>query len=95
MRFLHKLRVVPGVFPIGVLFLSAAAGLALAMIDVRSLRAEALLLVDVESGKVINEQNSTAPWYPASVTKLMTTYVTLKALRQGISEGTLFLVDGV
>ena len=51
------------------------------MLDVGAARAEALLLVDVDSGKVISEQNSTYPWYPASVTKLMTTYVTLKAVR--------------
>ena len=61
--------------------MTAAAGLGLTTLDVRSARAEALLLVDVDTGKVINEQNSTSPWYPASVTKLMTTYVTLKALR--------------
>src|SRR6266446_3879205 len=47
----------------------------------RSGVAEALLLVDVDSGRVISERNSTYPWYPASVTKLMTTYVTLKAVR--------------
>jgi D-alanyl-D-alanine carboxypeptidase len=57
-------------------------------------RAEALLLVDVESGKVINEQNATAPWYPASVTKLMTTYVTFKALRdRRITRDSLFMVS--
>src|SRR5215471_3836979 len=57
-------------------------------------RAEALLLVDVESGKVINEQNATAPWYPASVTKLMTTYVTFKALRdRRITRDSLFTVS--
>jgi len=63
------------------LALTATAGLSLTTLDVRSARAEALLLVDVDTGKVINEQNSTSPWYPASVTKLMTTYVTLKAVR--------------
>jgi D-alanyl-D-alanine carboxypeptidase len=35
----------------------------------------------VDSGQVISERNSTYPWYPASVTKLMTAYVTLKAVR--------------
>jgi D-alanyl-D-alanine carboxypeptidase len=81
--FLQKLLVVPtGVVATRVLALTAAAGLALATLDVRSLRAEALLLVDVDTGKVISEQNPTSPWYPASVTKLMTTYVTLKALRE-------------
>jgi D-alanyl-D-alanine carboxypeptidase len=48
--------------------------------------ADARLLVDVDSGKVISEQNSTHPWYPASVTKLMTTYVTLKAVRDRLIE---------
>jgi len=75
--FLQKLLVVPA----SVLALTAAAGLGLTTLDVRPARADALLLVDVDTGKVINEQNSTYPWYPASVTKLMTTYVTLKALR--------------
>jgi D-alanyl-D-alanine carboxypeptidase len=64
-----------------VLALTAGASFGLATLDVRLVRADALLLVDVDSGKVINEQNATYPWYPASVTKLMTTYVTLKAVR--------------
>jgi D-alanyl-D-alanine carboxypeptidase len=75
--FLQKLLLVPA----SALALTATAGLGLTMLDVRPGRADALLLVDVDTGKVINEQNSTYPWYPASVTKLMTTYVTLKALR--------------
>jgi D-alanyl-D-alanine carboxypeptidase len=63
------------------LVLLAGAGFGLTMLDVAAARADAVLLVDVESGKVISERNSTYPWYPASVTKLMTTYVTLKAVR--------------
>ncbi len=59
----------------------AAAGLGLTTLDVASAWADARLLVDVDSGKVISERNSTYPWYPASVTKLMTTYVTLKAVQ--------------
>ncbi len=39
--------------------------------------AEALLLVEVESGKVLHAENATYPWYPASITKIMTAYVTL------------------
>jgi D-alanyl-D-alanine carboxypeptidase len=54
-------------------------------------RAEARLLIDAESGKVLEGENATYPWYPASVTKLMTTYVTFKALReQRITADTLF-----
>ena len=30
---------------------------------------------------MLEGENATYPWYPASVTKLMTTYVTLKAVR--------------
>jgi D-alanyl-D-alanine carboxypeptidase len=89
-RFLQKLLVVPA----GALALMGGAGLGLTTLDVPPARAEASLLVDVESGKVINEQNSTYPWYPASVTKLMTTYVTLKALRDHrIELDTVFAVS--
>jgi D-alanyl-D-alanine carboxypeptidase len=45
--------------------------------------AEALLLVEVDTGKVLHAENATYPWYPASVTKLMTTYTTLRAVREG------------
>jgi D-alanyl-D-alanine carboxypeptidase len=44
---------------------------------------EALLLIDAESGKVLQAENATYPWYPASTSKLMTTYVTLKAVKDG------------
>ena len=44
-------------------------------------RAEALILVDADSGKVLRAENATYPWYPASTSKLMTLYVTLSALR--------------
>ena len=33
------------------------------------------LVVDAESGQALIENQSTTPWFPASVTKLMTTYV--------------------
>jgi D-alanyl-D-alanine carboxypeptidase len=74
--------------------MTAGAGVCLATLNGGSARAEALLLVDVESGKVVSEQNAAAPWYPASVTKLMTTYVTFKALRDHrIIRDSLFLVS--
>src|SRR5271169_3629647 len=41
------------------------------------------LVVDAESGQALIENESTAPWFPASVTKLMTTYVALSAVRDG------------
>jgi D-alanyl-D-alanine carboxypeptidase len=49
----------------------------------RIAHAEALLLVEADTGKVLESQNATYPWYPASVTKLMTAYVTLKAVKEG------------
>jgi D-alanyl-D-alanine carboxypeptidase len=45
--------------------------------------AEALLLIEAESGKVLFARNAGQPWYPASVTKLMTLYVTLRAVKEG------------
>ncbi len=41
------------------------------------------LVVDVDSGQTLFEREATAPWYPASLTKLMTTYVALQAVREG------------
>jgi D-alanyl-D-alanine carboxypeptidase len=58
--------------------------------------AEALLVVEADTGKVLQADNATYPWYPASVTKLMTAYVTLKAVKDGrISLDTLFTVSPV
>jgi D-alanyl-D-alanine carboxypeptidase len=74
--------------------LIAGNGFALRMLDAVPAKADALLLVDVDSGKLISERNSTHPWYPASVTKLMTTYVTLKAVRDHrISLDSVFTVS--
>ncbi len=44
---------------------------------------EALLLIEADTGKVLKAENATYPWYPASVTKIMTAYLTLKAVREG------------
>src|SRR6516165_4835282 len=46
-------------------------------------RAEALLVIEAESGRVLYAQNAGQAWYPASVTKLMTAYVTLRAVKEG------------
>ncbi|MFD1302465.1 D-alanyl-D-alanine carboxypeptidase family protein [Methylobacterium marchantiae] len=42
-----------------------------------------ILVVEVDSGKVVYSQGATDPWFPASITKLMTTYVALDLVRQG------------
>src|SRR5271154_2950051 len=48
-----------------------------------SARATPYLVVDADSGQVLIEDEATAPWYPASLTKLMTVYVALDAVRGG------------
>jgi D-alanyl-D-alanine carboxypeptidase len=70
-----------------------AAALAI-LVAPRALHAEARLLVEADTGKVLEAENATIPWYPASVTKLMTAYVTLKAVKDGkITLDTLFTVS--
>ena len=59
------------------------AGLAVALLMPLRAGAEALLVVEADTGKVLQADNATMPWYPASVTKLMTAYVTLKAVKDG------------
>jgi D-alanyl-D-alanine carboxypeptidase len=41
------------------------------------------LVIEVDSGKVLYAERATDPWYPASITKLMTAYVALSAVREG------------
>lgn len=56
---------------------------ALAFAAPRAAQAEAWLVVEADTGKVLQADNATMPWYPASVTKIMTAYVTLKAVKEG------------
>jgi D-alanyl-D-alanine carboxypeptidase len=55
----------------------------MASLSVSRAAAEAQILVDVETGKVLHAENATMPWYPASITKIMTTYATLRAVKEG------------
>ncbi|HVZ13182.1 MAG TPA: D-alanyl-D-alanine carboxypeptidase family protein [Bauldia sp.] len=41
------------------------------------------IVIDVNTGKVLESNNSDALWHPASLTKLMTAYVVFEALRDG------------
>src|SRR6202051_4903663 len=69
---------------------------ALGIVAPRLAHAEALLVVEADTGKVLQAENATYPWYPASVTKLMTAYVTLKAVKEGrMSLDTLLTVSPV
>ena len=74
--------------------LFAAALAVAALLAPRTTHAEALLLIEADSGKVLQADNATIPWYPASVTKIMTAYVTLKAVKDGkITLDTLITVS--
>ncbi|WP_209002029.1 D-alanyl-D-alanine carboxypeptidase family protein [Stappia albiluteola] len=43
----------------------------------------AWIVLDAQTGDVLDEKDATRPWYPASITKLMTAYVAFKAIREG------------
>ncbi|WP_338023409.1 D-alanyl-D-alanine carboxypeptidase family protein [Aquabacter spiritensis] len=59
-------------------------------------RATPMLLVEADTGKVLEQQDAGKPWYPASVTKLMTVYVSLNAMRQGrVTGDSLFTVSAL
>ncbi len=59
-------------------------GLAAALaLGAASVQATPYLVVDADSDQVLMENEPTAPWYPASLTKLMTVYVALDAVRSG------------
>lgn len=43
----------------------------------------AAIVIDADTGRVVHETESTQRWYPASLTKVMTIYLTLSALENG------------
>ena len=68
----------------------------LAVVAPRMAQAEALLVVEADTGKVLQADNATMPWYPASLSKMMTAYVTLKAVKEGrVSLDTLVTVSPI
>ena len=72
------------------------AGLSITLLLAASGRAqaEAQLLIEAATGKVLHAENATYPWYPASVTKLMTAYTTLRAIKdKKITFNTLLTVS--
>lgn len=62
---------------LAVLIAGAATGPAFAQ------QAHAWLVFDARTGEVIERENADQAWYPASVTKLMTTYVAFQAVKAG------------
>jgi D-alanyl-D-alanine carboxypeptidase len=61
----------------------AAIGCAATGLAAPRASAEAQLVIEAESGKVLFAENAAYPWYPASVTKVMTAYAVLRAVRDG------------
>jgi D-alanyl-D-alanine carboxypeptidase len=43
----------------------------------------AAIMIDADNGAVLHEENATHSWYPASLTKVMTLYMTFDALKAG------------
>ena len=62
---------------IGVAFVAAALQMA------GPANAGASIVLDVSSGKVLAQENAFQRWYPASLTKLMTAYIAMRALKTG------------
>jgi D-alanyl-D-alanine carboxypeptidase len=60
--------------------LGAVAGICAPLAAVVA-KAEPALVIEATSGEVLFQDQSTTPWYPASLTKLMTLYVALSAVR--------------
>src|SRR5262245_63937908 len=76
-----------------IMILGLAAG-ALVLTATDNAQAEAQLLIEASTGNVLHAENATYPWYPASVTKLMTAYTTLRAIKEGkIALNTLLTVS--
>ena len=65
------------------LFLAPFIVLGLFLSSVFPTQAGPFILVDLNSEKVLAADRPTDPWYPASITKLMTLYVAVEAIRNG------------
>lgn len=72
-RLYAALRLVPVAAAASMLFLSTA----------QTAGANPHILVDVGTGRVLDQQEAFRRWYPASLTKLMTSYVTFRAIQSG------------
>src|SRR5690554_5563875 len=57
--------------------------LAAAIFQAGTAQAGPAMLVDLGTGKVLEHEDAFAPWYPASLTKLMTTLVVFRAVKAG------------
>ena len=55
----------------------------LLLAPVSSYGSHAAIIIDADNGSVLHELNATHSWYPASLTKVMTLYMTFDALKAG------------
>jgi len=62
---------------------ATCAALSAAPLSVAPAAAEALLVIEADTGKVLHADHATTPWYPASITKILTVYVALRAVKEG------------
>jgi D-alanyl-D-alanine carboxypeptidase len=65
------------------LIFKAAFLLAVLAMPWRAAQASPSIVIDAETGLVIYAEDADHPWYPASLTKLMTGYLTFEAIRDG------------
>jgi len=63
--------------------LAAAVLIGFALSGPRALAASAVVVIDTETGSVLHQEHAGVPWYPASLTKLMTAYVTFQEIKAG------------
>ena len=56
---------------------------ALLLMPTNSMAANPHILVDLNTGKILSESGANNRWHPASLTKLMTAYVTFRAIAKG------------
>jgi D-alanyl-D-alanine carboxypeptidase len=64
-------------------FLLALIAACLMLVSQTSYGRHAALLIDADNGNVLYEMEANQSWYPASLTKLMTLYMTFSALESG------------
>lgn len=60
-----------------------ACAIALSALRPNAAAGAPLLVFDAETGEVVHAEQAGAPWYPASLTKLMTSFLTFHAIRDG------------
>jgi D-alanyl-D-alanine carboxypeptidase len=60
-----------------------AAAVLIAALAAPTAMAGPYILIDAKNGNVIAQSDAGRPWYPASITKIMTAYLAFRAVREG------------